>query len=188
MFGLQLRGAKVKGVINVENRVLTAARFSAVWDSDGYFQPAESNEVLVIPSPRRAGRYQIRVAVRWMNPWEGIYGQPPYPPMEELTNSLYYTCVRINDQLQGNDARATANAVRAAAGTTQYFAVDANLDAGDRVGIGLGHDFGTDIQATVFLEIRRLGRKVHEVGDLAGAAEVDSAGPEPFDEPEAVDR
>ena len=154
----RVRGAKLQGGAHVPNKTPTPATFGEIWDSDNYFRPDESKEVLTIPSPRRAGYYQIRVAIRWMNPWNGPGSiTPPYPPMEELSESMYYTYVTINGQLLGNEARATANPVRAAAGTTQYFTVDENLNANDRVGVGLWQGLGTDIDAMAFLEIRRLG-------------------------------
>lgn len=160
MFDLKLRGAKAEGTVYVTGSTLTPASFSLkVWDSDGFYGPGSTTEVFTIPSPRRAGRYQIRVAVRWMNPWSGDFEPPPYPAMEELTQSYYAAYVTVNDQRIGNDARATANPVRSATGTTQYFAVDANLNAKDRVCVILWHGFDTEIRTQAFLEIRRLGRK-----------------------------
>lgn len=154
----RVRGAKLQGFTPVPGKTHTPATFEEIWDSDNYFRPNESKEVLTIPA-RRAGYYQIRVAIRWMNPWNGPGSNtPPYPPMEQLSESMYYTYVTINGQSIGNGARATANPVRAAAGTTQYFTVDENLKANDRVGVCLWHHgLGTDINAAVFLDIRRLG-------------------------------
>ncbi len=161
----RIRGAKLQGFTRVPNKTHTPATFGEIWDSDNYFKPGESKEVLTIPSPRRAGYYQIRVAIRWMNPWNGLgTNTPPYPPMEELSESNYYTYVTINGQLLGNEARATANPVRAATGTTQYFTVDENLKANDRVGVCLWHGLGTDIDAAAYLEIRRLGSLAHKRG------------------------
>jgi hypothetical protein len=119
--------------------------------------------VLTVPTPRRAGRYQIRVAVRWINPWpREPHGDPP--PLDVLIRSYYYTCIEVNGQILGTEARATATAVPGAKGTTQYFATDANLDANDKVGVTLWHSFGADVDAHVRLEIRRLGPKVAELG------------------------
>lgn len=160
MFDQKLRGAKAEGTIHVAGLTHTPASFShIVWDSDGYCGPGSMTEMLTIPSPRRAGRYQIRVAVYWLNPWSGVFGQRPYPAMEDLTQSSYHAYVTVNDLRIGNDARATANPVRSATATTQYFAVDANLSANDRVRLVLWHDFNSEIQSQAFLEIRRLGRK-----------------------------
>ncbi len=154
----RVRGAKVWGGATVPMKTQTQSVFGNVWDSDGYFKPATSKEVLTIPRPKVRGRYQIRVAVRWMNPWS-LMGDPP-PSYEEFTEMSYYTFVSINGELLGNEARATAAPVLNASGTTQYFATDVNLAAGDSVGVGLWQSVGIDIQAIVFLEIRRLGRRV----------------------------
>ncbi len=154
----RVRGAKVEGGAVVPRNTHTPASFGAVWDSDGYFQPADSLEVLSIPRPKRKGRYQIRVAVRWMNPWD-IAGDPP-PPYEEFVAMRYYTYITVNGALLGNEARATASPVPSANGTTQYFATDENLNVGDSVGVKLWQSIGDHIQASVFLEIRRLGPRV----------------------------
>jgi hypothetical protein len=90
--------------------------------------------------------------------------------MEELTNWMYYTYIEINGQIFGNEARATANPVRAARGTTQYFAADANLDAGDRVTMGFSHHYSQPIRNNVYIEIRRLGPKVRELTGDTGPA------------------
>jgi len=148
----------------------TTSSFRAVWDSDGFFRPTTSNEVLTIPRPKRRGRYQIRVAVRWMNPWS-FANQPP-PSYDEFAKMNYYTYITINGEVLGNEARATTSPVLSATGTTQYFATDENLGVGDSVGVGLWQSVGNEVQATVFLEIRCLGRRV---GALASPA------PEPAD-------
>ena len=165
MSGRRVHGAKVQGGASVSKNTHTPSTFTAVWDSDGYFQPSTSNEVLTIPRPKRRGRYQIRVAVRWMNPWS-FANQPP-PSYDEFAKMNYYTYITINGGLLGNEARATASPVLSASGTTQYFATDENLGVGDSVGVGLLQTAGDDVQATVFLEIRRLGRRV---GALASPA------------------
>jgi hypothetical protein len=154
----KLRGAKLHGNLVVPRETHTPARFAAVWDSDGYFQPGVSDEVLTIPKVKRRGRYQIRVAVRWMNPWTE-QGEPP-PSYDDFCAMDYYSYLTINGNLLGNDARATAAPVLVAAGTTQYFAVDENLGLGDSVGLMLWQTAGNNVWATVFLEIRRLGRRV----------------------------
>ncbi len=176
MFETRLRGAKAEGLVNVPGTTHTPAALSIkIWDSDGYFGPEGTTEVFTIPTPRRAGRYQIRVAIRWMNPWAGVHGGPPYPAIEELTQFSYHTYLTVNDQGLGNAARATANPVRAATGTTQYFAVDTNLNAGDRVGLHLYHGFGSAIDASVVFEIRRLGRKplMNVVASAPGGPTID---------------
>jgi hypothetical protein len=154
----RIRGAKVWGGAAVPKSTQTPAIFGEVWDSDGYFQPAASKEVLTIPRPKRRGRYQIRVAVRWMNPWS-LSGDPP-PSFDEFATMYYYTHITINGQMLGNEARATAAPVLPAGGTTQYFAADENLGAGDAVGVKLWQSVGDTVQAIVFLEIRRLGPRV----------------------------
>lgn len=170
MFNRRLRGAKALGVTTVPPRTLTNPHLSAEWDSDGYLTTHDGVKVMKVPSPRRAGRYQIRVAVRWLNPWQDPGSiPPPYPPMDELTTWMYYSYIEVNGQLLGNEARATANPVRAARGTTQYFAADANLNAGDRVTMGFSHHYSEPIVNNVYLEIRRLGPKVHELTGAAGA-------------------
>ena len=123
MAELRVRGARVEGWAAVPSKIQTPATFRVIWDSDGYFQPDDSPEVLTIPRPKRRGRYQIRVAVRWMNPWD--IACDPLPPYEEFAAMKYYTCVMVNGGLLGNDARATALPVLSANGTTQYFATDA---------------------------------------------------------------
>jgi hypothetical protein len=163
-------GAKVKGGATVPKNTNTPSSFGAVWDAGGYFQPSTSNEVLTIPRPKRRGRYQIRVAVRWMNPWS-IANDPP-PSYDEFAKMNYYTYITINGGLLGNEARATTSPVLSASGTTQYFDTDENLSVGDSIGVKLWQSVGDDVQAFVFLEIRRLGRRV---GALASPA------PEPAD-------
>jgi len=90
-----------------------------------------------------------------MNPWSLPGGSPP--SYEDYSRMNYYTFVTVDDSLLGNEARATAAPVLAAAGTTQYFAVDENLSFGDSVGVKLWQSVGEDVMANVFLEIRRLG-------------------------------
>ena len=58
-------------------------------------------------------------------------------------------------------------------GTTQYFATDENLSVGDSIGVRLWQSVGNEVQASVFLEIRRLGRRVGAVASPAA--------PEPAD-------
>ncbi len=151
----RVRGAKVRGGGSIPKNTHTPAIFNVIWDSDGYFRPTIDNGVLTIPRPRRRGRYQIRVAVRWMNPW-GLPGGAR-PSYDDYSKMNYYTCITVNDSLLGNEARATAAPVLAATGTTQYFAVDENLGLGDSVGVRLWQSVGDDVMANVFLEIRRLG-------------------------------
>lgn len=158
MSELRVRGAKVNGASTVPKNTHTTASFGTVWDSDGYFNASASTEVLTIPRPKRRGRYQIRVAVRWMNPW-GITGDPP-PSYDEFVTMNYYTYITVNGDLLGNEARATASPVLGASGTTQYFATDENLGFGDSVGVRLWQSVGDDVQAFVFLEIRRVGPRV----------------------------
>lgn len=153
----RVRGAKVKGGATVPKDIATPSSFDVVWDSDGFFQPSVDSNVLTIPVPKRRGRYQIRVAVRWMNPWT-LHGDPP-PSFDEFTGMLYHTYITINDGLLGNEARATAAPVIPATGTTQYFAADENLNVGDSVGVKLWQSVGQEVMAHVHLEIRRLGRR-----------------------------
>lgn len=153
----RVRGAKVQGGATVPKNTQTTSSFGVVWDSDGYFQPTVDNGVLTIPRPRCRGRYQIRVAVRWMNPWS-LPGGPP-PSFDEFVGMLYHTYITVNGELLGNEARATAAPVIPATGTTQYFAADENLSFGDSVGVKLWQSVGEDVMAHVFLEIRRLGRR-----------------------------
>lgn len=161
----RLHGAELKGSTTVPKKQLTPAVFGAVWDSDGYFRPSESKHVLTIPRPKRRGRYQVRVAVRWMNPW--IREMNPLPTYDEFAQMIYYTCFTINDGLLGNEARATASPVLSATGTTQYFAADANLGFGDSVGVKLNHSVGDTVDAFVFFEIRRLGPRVAGISTFA---------------------
>ena len=174
----RVRGALVRGGANVPDRTLQPAGFSKIWDTDGFYDPGQ-RQVLTIPTSRRSGRYQIRVAVRWMNPWHQL--GDPVPPLDELFQSYYYSCVTVNGDLVGNQARATAAAVPAATGTTQYYDVDANLRKKDKVGVNLWQSFGTEVMAGVHLEIRRLGPVVPEVTDHALPSPVSESAPIDFD-------
>jgi len=150
-------GAKGRGGATVPKKTATPASFDVVWDSDGFYQPSGDHTVLTIPRPKLRGRYQIRVAVRWMNPWNQNYDPPP--SFDDYVEMYYHAYVTINDQLLGNEARATAAPVIPATGTTQYFAADANLGVGDSVGVKLWQSVGHEVVARVHLEIRRLGRR-----------------------------
>ena len=154
----RVRGAKGKGGAMVPKKTATPALFDVVWDSDGFYQPSGDHTVLTIPRPKLRGRYQIRVAVRWMNPWNQNYDPPP--SFDDYVEMYYHAYITINDQLLGNEARATAAPVIPAGGTTQYFAADGNLGAGDAVGVKLWQSVGHEVMAHVHLEIRRLGRRV----------------------------
>lgn len=160
MSWFSLVGAKVQGLETVPSDASRQADFPrAVWDTGGFYQPT-ANNVLVVRSARGAGYYQIRVAIRWTNPWHDMAPDPiPLISADDLLQKYYYTSIEINGETVG-DGRSTALPVPGATGTTQHFAVEANLDFKDRVGVKLYQNFGVDVRAYVFLGIRRLGRKV----------------------------
>jgi hypothetical protein len=165
MFG-RLHGAKVDGGASVPHITNTIGNFrSAIWDSDGYFNRDVQRNVLKVPRSRLAGRYQIRVAIRWINPWNPEYGPEPPPPFSKYFEWNYQAFIRVNGERIGHDARFTAAGVPAAKGTHMNFAVDANLENQDEVAI----HFYTTIEALnpisteYWLEIRRLGRTITEL-------------------------
>jgi hypothetical protein len=90
-----------------------------------------------------------------MNPW-AVANDPP-PEWGDFQKMAFSAQVFVNRKLVGNDARATAFPVLAATGTTQYFALDTDLRKGDSVELSLYQTVESEVTATGFLEIRRLG-------------------------------
>jgi len=182
MSNKRLRGAKVKGGATVQTNPTSPADTivsydSAIWDSDGFFDPSVSNQVLRVPRRRLAGRYQIRVMIRWINPWNPEFGPEPPPPFSKYFEWNYQAFIRVNGERIGNDARFTAAGVPATKGTHMNFAVDANLEKKDEVAIHLYTtiDEPIPVRAEYWLEIRRLGPKVVEFTEFDEAADSDSS-------------
>ena len=135
-------GAKVYGRGMVPTGEHTPAEFSEKWDIGGFFNPKVPDVIQIPKSIFVSGRYVIHAAVRWYNP-EG-----------PIRRSYFNTYLKVNDSNIGNDARATANMVGGGAtGTTQYFSIEVNLNAGDQVQLFLWHGFGVDINAEAYLTV-----------------------------------
>jgi hypothetical protein len=171
MSWFSLVGAKVQGQEMVPSDTHHQADFpSAVWDTNAFYTPT-ANNVLVVRSPRRAGYYQIRVAVRWTNPWHDMAPDPmPLVSADDLLQKYYHTYIEINGNSVG-DGRSTALPVPGATGTTQHFAAEANLDFNDAVSVKLWQNLGVEVRAYVYLGLRRLGREVSLLA--AGTADTD---------------
>jgi len=151
-----LHGAKViTGGIPVPTNQDTLIPFQNVeWGPDGYFDSGEPTR-LSVPEGL-GGRYFVQVAVRWLNPEQGIGAPDP----EDINDSYYYALVCKNG---GNDAilldaRATAEKVGfGATGTTQHFTFDISLDDGDFIELMLWQEFFDPVRVDAAFTLRRLG-------------------------------
>jgi hypothetical protein len=159
----RLRGAKVKGTLQVPGNTQTLAEYETeVWDSHQFFRPNTSRTALKVHRQELDGRYQIRVAVRWMNPWQ--QQGDPLPDWDTYKEMEFVAQLQVNGNLVGNDARATSQPVLKATGTTQYFAVNTDLRRDDVVELQVFQTVGPLVNATAFLEILRMGPPVESTG------------------------
>ncbi len=135
----------------------TEVSFSAeVVDLGGYFTAGQPSQI-VIPAGL-AGWYQVLCTVRWIIPAHVTVAIDPGQEAE----SYYYSWLRLNGSVLSNEARATANRVTGAKGSSQVMALETHFNVGDVLGLMLWHSFASSyieqINALSFLGVRRINR------------------------------
>ncbi len=122
-----------------------------VWDSDGFFNPAVPERV-VIPSGFR-GRYAARLTLRWS------FGQQPFT-INDRDNGFFYAEIATNAHPDGRfqETRVSAAPVVNSTKTVMQILWDGALAHGHYLEVNLQYDLPRPAGVNIWFALRWLGR------------------------------